>query len=294
MKPENALLLIKMLLKECFASPLERGRSNPAVSSRCSNLPLFGSADVRSTDNVIKCEGHNAASADIVTGTDNTATHTQQQQQQQKRKQASERQQCVTRIARTNIRLITWAIETHAAFPDAKIKMLGKNRKFEKISDELHHLTEFYRNPGHKFPKAMEFMSKFEDFDKFERYQTEVSNPKWLSLIRTIKSVGDQSVEDYDDDYDPAFGIVRRVSFERDGDHGGGGGGGGGGAAGYSALRRKSSGERRNSSDSSSGGVQGLLDDISRFQNEILKEQVPEDEADYIFVSAHQAKGLEW
>ena len=65
--------------------------------------------------------------------------------------------------------MLTYAIPTSHT-KGAKIKMLGKNRKFEKISDELHHLAEFYRNPDHKFPKSMDFMAKFETFDKFEEY----------------------------------------------------------------------------------------------------------------------------
>ena len=133
-------------------------RFGPNIAEQANWLLFVKENSAQFTGKPRELTGHNAASADIVTGTQKTATHTQQQQQQQQEQQGQQPSKTqVTRIARTNIRLITWAIETHAAFPDAKIKMLGKNRKFEKISDELYHLTEFYRNPAHKFPKSMEF-----------------------------------------------------------------------------------------------------------------------------------------
>ena len=111
--------------------------------------------------------------------------------------------------------------------------------------------------------------------------------------MKNAGEAGGGGQEDEDElGFGPEFGVLRRISFEQDGDAGyDGGGGGGGGAA---VLRRSLSSASNGSSDGGRGGLQGLLDDITRFQNEILKEQVSEADADFIFVSAHQSKGLEW
>lgn len=88
-------------------------RFGPKIAEQANWLLFVKEHSAQQTGKPRALTGHNEQSADIVAGTaGGSAADLSHNHQQQGGTQAQ-----VTRIARTNIRLITWAIETHAAFP---------------------------------------------------------------------------------------------------------------------------------------------------------------------------------